>query len=324
MAPPTGLGPADCFGWDERLNWTHNESITEEGNARPQSSAQSQPQRQNAELAPASPQRERRRSSLFSKLKPTTSRTRRGDGSASGGSELPPFTFKEVPYDVWRKHYAKDAQGNYRGTHAPAEDCLLMPDDVAKWRLEAPKTKADLWTRGSEALPVYGEVRDDGFVPEYEGENAPEYEHALRGVEELSVQERGEAEAAQRDGSTASAVGSHVSHGSSTGDVYGEDSMMRPTHSYQAGHSVLGGGPEPYGEESMVRPSRSHEPNHQQPQTADFQQPHQQQKKIIANGMTAEEIITAEKEKNKSKPKGNMTWKQRVKKGAEFAMMGAN
>lgn len=71
----------------------------------------------------------------------------------------------------WRKHYAKDKNGRYHGTHAPAEDCLLLPEDVEIWRLGPPETKADLWTRGKEALPVYAEAQqqqnDAHVLPEY-------------------------------------------------------------------------------------------------------------------------------------------------------------
>lgn len=75
---------------------------------------------------------------------------------------------RQIPYDTWRKHYAKDKDGNYHGTHAPAEDCLLKPHDVEKWRFGDPVTKGDLWTRGKEALPVYAEVETTAAVPEYE------------------------------------------------------------------------------------------------------------------------------------------------------------
>lgn len=137
MAPPTGLGLADAFSYDESLNWQHNEPINEE-----------QPGR---------------RKSLFRKVGLTTQRKR-----AHAEDDLPPFVFRQIPYDTWRKHYAKDADGNYRGTHAPAEDCLLKPEDVQKWRLGDPVTKADKWTRGREVLPVYSEVREEGAVPEYQ------------------------------------------------------------------------------------------------------------------------------------------------------------
>ncbi|EHY58050.1 hypothetical protein ABEF92_003742 [Exophiala dermatitidis] len=83
-------------------------------------------------------------------------------------NNLPPFVMRQIPYDIWRKHYAKDKEGNYRGTHAPAEDCLLKPSDVQKWRLGDEITAADRWTRGSEVLPVYAEVSADEPVPEYQ------------------------------------------------------------------------------------------------------------------------------------------------------------
>ena len=47
-----------------------------------------------------------------------------------------------------------DKDGNYKGTHAPAEDCLLKPEDVQRWRLGDAVTRADKWTRGREALPM--------------------------------------------------------------------------------------------------------------------------------------------------------------------------
>lgn len=53
------------------------------------------------------------------------------------------------------------------GLKAPAEDCLLKPADVAKWSADAPKTKGDLWTRGSLALPVYNEEEHRNELPEY-------------------------------------------------------------------------------------------------------------------------------------------------------------
>ncbi|KPI36826.1 uncharacterized protein AB675_11761 [Cyphellophora attinorum] len=308
VAPPTGLGPADAMGWDERLNWTHNEKVDSEADGQPS---------------------QRRKSSIWRKLAPTTQRTRRGTDSNNGGSELPPFQFKQVPYDVWRKHYAKDAQGMYRGTHAPAEDCLLKPEDVAKWRLEAPKTKADLWTRGSEALPVYGEVRAEEGVPEYDGLDAPAYDaDAATALRQASGEPTVDAplEDAQRNGSTASALSATFSHGGSGSGVpipehhaehdggYGEESMMRPpAREYSAVQQQLG------------QPHHLAAPEQQRQSQSITQLPQQQeQKKIIANGMTAEQIIAAEKEKNANKPKGNMSWKQRVKKGTEWAMMGAS
>lgn len=136
MAPPTGIGMAACFSCDEAVNWQHNDPIH-----------QAEPSR---------------RKSLFRKVGLTTQRKRAGEKD-----DLPPFTMRQIPYDTWRKHYAKDKDGNYRGTHAPAEDCLLRPEDVQKWRLGDPVTKADKWTRGSEALPVYAEVRAQGNPPEY-------------------------------------------------------------------------------------------------------------------------------------------------------------
>lgn len=136
LAARTGVGMADCFNWDESLNWQ-----------------QAAPEEQEAESG--------RRKSLFKKAGFTTERQRRNPDN-------PPYTFKVVPYDVWRRHYAKDKDGNYRGTHAPAEDCLLKPDDVRKWNIGETNSPVDKWTRGKEVLPVYAEVQESGMVPEYE------------------------------------------------------------------------------------------------------------------------------------------------------------
>jgi len=134
MAPPTGLGASDCISWDESLNWQHNnKSIDEEVSKQ---------------------KRFMRKTGL------TTQRKKRHE-------DIPNFTFREVPYDVWRKHYAKDKEGYYQGTHAPAEDCLLKPEDVAKWRFEAPRTRADQFTRGADVLPAYDEAQSTPEVPEY-------------------------------------------------------------------------------------------------------------------------------------------------------------
>ncbi|OAP59107.1 hypothetical protein AYL99_06405 [Fonsecaea erecta] len=137
MAPPTGIGAFEAISYDESLNWEHNNPISEEEPSR--------------------------RKGLFRKVGLTTQRKRR-----DSQDDLPPFVMRQIPYDTWRKHYAKDKEGNYRGTHAPAEDCLLKPEDVRKWRLGDPITKADRWTRGREALPVYSEVHAEGAVPEYQ------------------------------------------------------------------------------------------------------------------------------------------------------------
>ena len=136
MAPPTGVGMADVFGWDESVNWQLNQPVSE------------------------SPEPSRRKSFL-KRAGLTTDRQRRNP-------DIPPYMFRVVPYEVWRKHYAKDKDGNYRGTHAPAEDCLLKPEDVKKWNIGDATTLADKWTRGKEALPVYAEVEEAGHVPEYE------------------------------------------------------------------------------------------------------------------------------------------------------------
>ena len=151
MAPPTGLGMADAFGWDESINWKHNLPI-----AQAEAEAEAQTERQ------------RRRSSLFlNKRTLSTSRTTKRN------PDSPPFVLRQIPYDTWRKHYAKDKDGNYKGTHAPAQDCLLLPHDVERWRLGEPTTFADRFTRGTEALPVYGEEEEQQHhettpgLPEY-------------------------------------------------------------------------------------------------------------------------------------------------------------
>lgn len=136
FAPPTGVGMADVFSWDESINWQHNNPIPPEGEAG-------------------------RKKSLRKKIGLTTERKR-------ANPDIPPFIMRQVPYQTWRKHYAKDKDGNYKGSHAPAEDCLLKPEDVQKWRFEEATTMADKWTRGSEVLPVYAEVQESGRVPEYE------------------------------------------------------------------------------------------------------------------------------------------------------------
>ncbi|EXJ64273.1 hypothetical protein A1O7_00609 [Cladophialophora yegresii CBS 114405] len=140
MAPPTNIGASGAIGFDEALNWQHNNAVQEQDTSR--------------------------RKSLFRKVGITTQRKR-----ANAEDDLPPFVMRQIPYDTWRKHYAKDKDGNYRGTHAPAEDCLLKPEDVQKWRLGDAVTKADQWTRGREALPVYSEVRAEGALPDYQVDN---------------------------------------------------------------------------------------------------------------------------------------------------------
>ena len=137
LAPPTGIAASWAVSYDEALNWQYNNSAEE--------------------------QEPSRRKSLFRKAGITTQRKRAG-----GNDDLPPFVMRQIPYETWRKHYAKDKDGNYKGTHAPAEDCLLKPDDVQRWRLGDPVTKADKWTRGKEALPVYSETQAEGALPEYQ------------------------------------------------------------------------------------------------------------------------------------------------------------
>lgn len=259
MAPPTGTGPADAMPWDERLNWSHNEALPS-----------------TATKADGSPEvQTERRKSFLKRAGLTTERVKRNP-------DTPPFTFRQIPYDEWRKHYAKDAQGNYRGTHAPAEDCLLKPEDVSKWRLGEAKTRADLWTRGTERLPVYEEVKREGPVPDYE--------------DYANVNPDGEVVVG--DGQTAEArqgsVASTASGGGGGGAGYEGMGMMRTT-SAVSGVSL-----------------------------GSVQEHDDEPRREVVGGKTAKEIIEEQKEKNKNKPKGNMTWKERVKRGAEYAMMGAN
>jgi hypothetical protein len=139
MAPPTGVGAADVFSWDESINWKHNEPLPQEG----------------------APEKEK---SFRKKIGLTASREK-------AHADTPPFMMRTVSYETWRKHYAKDKDGNYQGTHAPAEDCLLKPHDVEKWNGGAEKkTIADKYTRGAVALPVYEETGAKPGLPEYEEE----------------------------------------------------------------------------------------------------------------------------------------------------------
>lgn len=68
VAPPTGLGPADTFSWDESINWSHNEKID-----RP-------------ENEPTGAQKWLRKSGLTTKRKKA--------------NDKPPYIFRKVPYDV--------------------------------------------------------------------------------------------------------------------------------------------------------------------------------------------------------------------------------
>ena len=97
-------------------------------------------------------------------------------GQNSQNPDRPPFIMKKVPFDEWRRHYAKDKEGNYHGTHAPAEDCLLLPRDLKRWRLEEPTALADQWTRGKYALPAYGEEKEfEVDLPAYSKEDVERY-----------------------------------------------------------------------------------------------------------------------------------------------------
>jgi hypothetical protein len=96
LGPRTGVPVADVFNRDEALNWRPSEA--DEARHRPK---------------PAS-------KNLLKRGGLTTARQK-------ANPHLPPFVTKQVPYETWRKHYAKDKDGNYKGTHAPAEDYLLRP-----------------------------------------------------------------------------------------------------------------------------------------------------------------------------------------------------
>ena len=149
-----------AISFDERINWSHNEPINRDEESVGKTKK------------------------FFRKAGATTQRRK-------VNPDTPPFILRQVPYDVWRKHYAKNKDGDYRGTHAPAEDCLLRPDDVQKWRFGEPVTQADRWTRGPEALPVYAEVRETSAVPEYELEydGPPRSEPPLAAIEEPVLDE---------------------------------------------------------------------------------------------------------------------------------------
>jgi hypothetical protein len=149
LGPRTGVPVADVFNWDESINWRPSEADEE---------------RHRRKMASKNP----------FKRGLTTARQK-------ANPDLPPFIMKQVPYETWRKHYAKDKDGNYKGTHAPAEDCLLRPHDVEKWKFkgdggegaDGPDSWASRFTRGKEALPVYGEVAEEGMVPGYEADYDP-------------------------------------------------------------------------------------------------------------------------------------------------------
>lgn len=66
MAAPTGLGPADCMAWDESVNWKHNEKLD-----KPEATGSKK---------------------FLRGIGLTTQRKKKSD--------TPPFTFREVPYDM--------------------------------------------------------------------------------------------------------------------------------------------------------------------------------------------------------------------------------
>jgi hypothetical protein len=265
MAPPTGIGVADAFSWDEAINWQHNDPIAEKEVSKTKS--------------------------MFRKAGLTTQRKK-------NNPDLPPFVLRQIPYDTWRKHYAKDKEGRYRGTHAPAEDCLLKPEDVQKWRLGDAVTKADKWTRGREALPVYAEINETAAVPEYEHDydgppRTEPYPGATPGVPDSMTL-----------GPEDDALASHL-----------EQQRSRT----MSGDTV----PEVQRTNSAISASKSVErtPSSTEAWKVQAVAPSGQ---IVAKGKTAQQIIEEAKAKEKEKPSGKLGWKQRVKKGAEFAMMGTN
>lgn len=137
MGEADGMGVAGAVNWDENVNAQHNRLLP----------------KHDQQLS--SGKRFMKKAGLTRDRKKTH-------------KDMPPFRMRTVPYDVWRRHYAKDKDGNYMGTHAPAEDCLLKPADVEKWSAEEPETYADTYTRGRRALPGYGDITDqDSSLPEY-------------------------------------------------------------------------------------------------------------------------------------------------------------
>jgi hypothetical protein len=257
MAPPTGLGPADAFNWDESLNWTHNQPIEE-----PEPS---------------------RRKSFFRKAGLTTKRQK-------ANPDVPPFVLRQVSYDVWRKHYAKDKDGNYKGTHAPAEDCLLKPDDVAKWRLGDPVTKGDLWTRGREALPVYAEIKDTAAVPEYEHDydGPPRRDPAAEPYHDVT---QGVPDSVTLDAEDEKLA----SHMERTKSVASQQSQPSQTQRLA----------------SIAEPAE-----------ANTARTGSESGQIIANGKTAQQIIDEARERNAAK--GKQSWKETLKRGTEYALLGNN
>lgn len=70
MAPPTGLCPADAMAWDESIHWRHNESVDAD-----------------KDKTDSKVTSWRRKAGLTTKRK-------------AAHEKLPPFIFREVPYDV--------------------------------------------------------------------------------------------------------------------------------------------------------------------------------------------------------------------------------
>src|SRR5689334_9914604 len=64
MAPPSGVAAAECFNWDERINWTHNEPVEKPTDAP-------------------------RKKSLLGRMGVSTARAKRNE-------DAPPFQFRQV------------------------------------------------------------------------------------------------------------------------------------------------------------------------------------------------------------------------------------
>lgn len=171
MHAPAGVGSGEGPGFDEHLNLIHNLKVdpNQSGSVSYQSPT-SPTQTQSPEITTSPPTKAYKSTFLGMRKTPLRAREKSND--------IPPFVFREVTYEVWRKHYAKDKSGRYRGTDTPAEDCLLLPEDVERWRLGPVQTRADLWTRGRDALPGYTStdiaVEGDPSLPEYSEKALPE------------------------------------------------------------------------------------------------------------------------------------------------------
>jgi hypothetical protein len=268
FAPPTGIGGSEAMSWDESLNWQHNERIKKGGEEAPDG----------------------RRKSFMRKAGLTTQRQK-------VNPDTPPFVLRQIPYDTWRKHYAKDKNGNYKGTHTPAEDCLLKPDDVQKWRLGEPVTKADLWTRGKEALPVYAEVGGT--------QAAPVYEHDYDGPPRTPHPEENEG-----DGYLSRPAPSYPNLQDGEDYLEPEDDRLI-SHLDRRNGSVRN-----YSSDHQPAVVRQH--SYISSRTDSIQEETEPRGQTIANGKTAKEIIAEAEAKGKPK----VTLKQMLSKGVQMASFG--